>query len=113
MPEGLEPLPEIPTGDVPDAIRAMIQERHNARQAVIEAAETAAIVVLPAATQRDITERAGSIGATAQVLAGGGELRVLVALPPAGSPEPGSPEPAAQPAPDVPGDASAEPARPA
>jgi two-component system, NarL family, sensor histidine kinase DegS len=113
MPEGLEPLPEIPTGDVPDAIREMIQERHNARQAVIEAAETAAIVVLPPATQRDITERAGTIGATAQVLAGGGELRVLVALPPAGSPEPGSPESTAQPAVNVPGDAPAEPAQPA
>ena len=53
------PLPDIPTGDVPDAIRQMIQERHDAWQAAIDAAEAAAIVVLPDATARDVVARAG------------------------------------------------------
>ena len=77
-----EPLPEVPTGDVPDAIKQMIQDRHDARQAQVEAAEQAAIVVLPPAPRRDIMERAGSIGATVEILAGGGEVRLVVPLLP-------------------------------
>ena len=76
-----EALPEIPTGDVPDQIRQMIEERHEARTAAVTAAEEAAIIVLPAAAHRDILERAGSIGATVEVLASGGELRFVVPLP--------------------------------
>ena len=53
----------MPTGDVPDAIKQMIQDRHDARAAAEAAAEAAAIVVLPAATRRDIAGRAASIGA--------------------------------------------------
>ncbi len=83
-PEGEEPLPEVPTGDVPDAIKQMIQDRHDARQAAAEAAEVAAVVVLPAATRRDITERAATIGATVEFISGGGELRLVV---PAGTGE--------------------------
>ena len=75
-------LPEVPTGDVPDAIKQMITDRHEARTAAIAAAEEAAIVVLPAAARRDILERAGSIGATVEILADGGELRLVVPLPP-------------------------------
>jgi len=77
-PEGEEPLPEVPSGDVPDAIKQMIQDRHDARRAAAEAAEAAAVVVLPAATRRDITDRAAAIGATVEILAGGGELRLVV-----------------------------------
>ncbi len=77
-PEGEEPLPEVPTGDVPDAIKQMIQDRHDARQAAAEAAEVAAVVVLPAATRRGITDRAATIGATIELLSGGGELRLVV-----------------------------------
>ena len=43
-----EALPEVPTGDVPDAIKQMIQDRHDAHRAAVEAAEHAAIVELPA-----------------------------------------------------------------
>jgi two-component system sensor histidine kinase DegS len=76
-----EELPSVPSGgDVPDAIKQMIQDRHDARQAAAEAAEVAAIVVLPQATRRDVTQRAGSIGATVEILAGGGELRLVVPL---------------------------------
>jgi 3-mercaptopyruvate sulfurtransferase SseA len=78
-----EPLPEVPSGDVPDAIKQMIQDRLDDRVAAVAAAEQAAIVVLPAAARRDILERAGSIGASVEVLAGGGELRLVVPLPPA------------------------------
>ena len=73
---------EMPAGDVPDAIRQMIQDRHDARFAAVAAAEQAAIVALPAAARRDVGERAASIGATVEILAGGGELRLVVPLPP-------------------------------
>jgi two-component system sensor histidine kinase DegS len=78
---GDEPLPEVPTGDVPDAIKAMIQERHDARRAAEQAAEQAAIVELPASALRDITDRAASIGGRIELLGGGGEVRLLVQLP--------------------------------
>ncbi|MES1239938.1 MAG: histidine kinase, partial [Chloroflexota bacterium] len=82
LPQGHETaLPEIPTSDMPDQIRRMIEERHEARTAAFAAAEEAAIIVLPAAARRDILERAGSIGATVEVLAGGAELRLVVPLP--------------------------------
>lgn len=77
------PLPAVPTGDVPDAIKQMIQDRHDARAAAVAAAEAAAVVALPAGTRRELLERARSIGATVEVLAGGGEVRLVVALPPA------------------------------
>jgi two-component system sensor histidine kinase DegS len=79
-----EPLPDVPTNDMPDALRQMIQERHDARDAAVEAAELAAIVVLPPQARRDVLERAGSIGATVEIGGGGGELHLLVALPPVG-----------------------------
>ena len=78
---GDAPLPEVPTGDVPDAIKQMIQDRHDARDAAVEAAEQAAIVVLSAAARRDAQERAGSIGARVEIGGGGGELLLVVPLP--------------------------------
>jgi hypothetical protein len=76
-----EALPDVPTDDVPDAIKQMISDRHDARTAAVAAAEEAAIVVLPAGARRDILERAGSIGATVEILARGAELRLVVPLP--------------------------------
>ena len=78
---GDEPLPDVPTGDVPDAIKAMIQDRHDARRAAELAAERAAIVELSATALRDITDRAASIGGRIELLGGGGEVRLLVPLP--------------------------------
>lgn len=75
-------LPPVPTGDVPDALKQMIQDRHDTRAAMEAAAETAAIVVLPAPARRDIAERAGAIGAVVEVLAGGSEVRLVVPLSP-------------------------------
>ena len=69
----------------------MIEERHEARTAAVTAAEEAAIIVLPAAAHRDILERAGSIGATVEVLASGGELRFVVPLPVVETPSAGDP----------------------
>jgi two-component system sensor histidine kinase DegS len=91
MPDA-EPLPEVPTGDVPDAIRQMIQDRHDARRAAIEAAEADAVVVLPTHTQRDIAARASSIGASIEILAGGAEVRLVVPVP-VEEPEPAEPAP--------------------
>ena len=83
-----EELPDVPAGDVPDALKQMIADRHDARTAAVAAAEEAAIVVLPAAARRDILERAGSIGATVEILASGGELRLVVPLPAVEAAEP-------------------------
>ena len=81
---GDEPLPDMPTDGVPDALRQMIQDRHDARDAAAEAAEQAAIVALPPQARRDVLERAGSIGARVEIGGGGGELHLVVALPAAG-----------------------------
>ena len=70
--------------DVPDALKRMIQDRHDQRAAVVSAAHEAAIVALPASVRRDILERAGSIGASVEIMAGGGELRLVVPLSDAG-----------------------------
>jgi hypothetical protein len=87
---GEEPLPAMPSSEMPDALRRMIQDRHDAREAAIEAAEQAAIVVLPPQVRRDVLERAGSIGATVEIRGGGGELQLVVPLP-AGDGEDGQP----------------------
>ncbi len=80
-PSGDEPLPGVPTGkDVPDAIKQMIQDRHDARQAAADAAKQAAIPVLPATGRREAAERAASIGGTLEILADGAELRLVVPL---------------------------------
>src|SRR5512141_1514687 len=54
LPSEDEPLPSVPIDKkVPDAIKQMIQDRHDARRAAIDAAEAAAIVVLPPAARRE------------------------------------------------------------
>jgi hypothetical protein len=85
-------LPAVPTGDVPDALKQMIQDRHDAREAAEAAAEEAAIVVLPALAWRDIMARAGSIGAEVEMLAGGSEVRLVVPLA-ANAGDPGAADP--------------------
>jgi two-component system sensor histidine kinase DegS len=81
LPDGEGELPDAPADDVPDAIKQMIQDRHEARTAAVAAAEQAAIIVLPNSARRDILERAGSIGASVEILGGGGEVRLVVPLP--------------------------------
>jgi len=74
-------LPDVPTDDVPDAIKRMIQERHDDRAAAVSAAEAAAVISLSPATRRDLAERAAAIGATLDLLGMGGEVRMVVRLP--------------------------------
>jgi two-component system sensor histidine kinase DegS len=74
-------LPAVPTDDIPDAIKRMIQERHDDRDAAVAAAEAAAVISLSPAIRRDLAERAGAIGATLDLLGAGGEVRMVVRLP--------------------------------
>jgi two-component system, NarL family, sensor histidine kinase DegS len=66
--------------ELPPALVAMIDERRAAAEAAAEAARSSAIVVLPAATWREIQQRAASVGVTAELVAEGGELRISVDL---------------------------------
>ncbi len=82
LPDELVASGGVPDGDVPDALRQMMQDRHDARRAAVDAAEVEAIVALPATTRRDVRARAASIDAHVEILAGGGEIRLVVPLPP-------------------------------
>lgn len=72
-------LPPVPEGDVPDAIRQMIQDRRDAHAAAVEAAELAARLRLPAAVGREVAGRAAAIGAELEVL-DEGEVRIRLPL---------------------------------
>lgn len=74
-----EDLPPAPEGDVPDAMRRMVEDRREAHEAAMEAAETAAHLVLPPGVRRDVAERAAAIGAVLEI-GDSGELRVTVPL---------------------------------
>ena len=73
-------LPPVPGGDIPDTMRRMIEERHEAQAAAIADAEAAAQLPLPAAVRRDVAGRASAVGATVE-FADAGEVRITVALP--------------------------------
>lgn len=72
-------LPPVPAGEVPDQIRRMIQDRHDARAAAVAAAEAAAQLSLPAQVRRDLAERAAAIGASVEVV-DDGQVRITVEL---------------------------------
>jgi len=74
-----EALPPVPEDDVPDTIRRMMQDRHDAHDAAVAAAEAAANLPLPPAVRRNIAERAAAIGAVV-VIADAGEVAITVAL---------------------------------
>jgi two-component system sensor histidine kinase DegS len=80
-------LPPIPEGDVPDTMRRMIQERHDARQAAIAAAELAAQMPLPPGVRRDLIERAAAVGASVEII-DAGEVRITAGLAEAEGPKP-------------------------
>jgi len=71
-----------PAGELPPALAAMIEERRAEAEAATAAARSP--VGLPAATWREIEERAATLGIAAELLGGGSELRLRVPLPPAG-----------------------------
>jgi two-component system sensor histidine kinase DegS len=67
--------------DLPPALAAMIEDRREQAEAAAESARNAAIVALPATAWREIQQRASSVGISAELLAGGAELRIGVDLP--------------------------------
>jgi two-component system, NarL family, sensor histidine kinase DegS len=67
--------------DLPPALAAMIEDRREQAEAAAENARNAAIVALPATAWREIQQRASSVGISAELLAGGAELRIGVDLP--------------------------------
>jgi len=73
------PIPEDGK-ELPPALAAMVEQRRADEREAIEAAEREAIVVLPSTTWREIQSRAASVGVVAELLAGGGELRLVADL---------------------------------
>ncbi len=72
---------EIPTAeagkDLPPALAAMLEERRADERDAAEAAIRESIVLLPAATWREVQGRAASIGVTAELLGDGSEVRLV------------------------------------
>jgi two-component system sensor histidine kinase DegS len=66
--------------DLPPALAAMMEDRRADHVAAVEAARVAAIAALPAAAWRAIETRASTLGATAELLDDGGEMRIVVPL---------------------------------
>jgi two-component system sensor histidine kinase DegS len=67
--------------DLPPALAHMFEARQADERAAAEAAIRASIVALPAANWREIQGRAASIGVTAELLADGGEVRLVAEIP--------------------------------
>jgi two-component system sensor histidine kinase DegS len=74
------PAPEAGK-DLPPAIAAMFEERLADERDAAEAAIRDAIVALPAANWREIQGRAASIGVKVELLADGGEVRLVAEIP--------------------------------
>jgi two-component system sensor histidine kinase DegS len=78
------PMPDRPPDagkDLPPALAAMIEDRLASERDAAEAAIRRSIVVLPTTTWREIQARAASIGVSAELLADGGELRLVAVVP--------------------------------
>jgi two-component system sensor histidine kinase DegS len=69
------------TKDLPPALAAMMADRRDQAEANAESVRNAAIVALPANAWREIQDRAATVGIVAELVAGGGELRIAVDLP--------------------------------
>ena len=63
------------------ALAAMIEDRREQAEAAAESARNAAIVMLPANAWREIQQRAATVGISADLRAGGAELKIAVDLP--------------------------------
>jgi two-component system sensor histidine kinase DegS len=78
---GVTAEPDLPDGkDLPPALAAMVEERRDERKVKAEKAREAAIAALPKTTWREVQQRAATIGATVELLDGGGTLRVTAPL---------------------------------
>ncbi|MBF8290343.1 MAG: HisKA 3 protein [Chloroflexi bacterium] len=75
--------PGLPaSGEIlPPALAAMVEDRRADHGEAEAAARRAAVVVLPASTWRQISERAATLGIELELLDGGGRLRLTAALP--------------------------------
>ena len=73
--------------DLPPALAAMMVERAEQAEAAAAAARDAAIVALPAGAWREIQQRASTVSITAELLAGGGQLRIAADLTGIDAPE--------------------------
>ncbi len=82
-PGSVVPIPEDGK-ELPPALAAMMEDRRTDEREAVEAAARNAIVVLPATTWRENQSRAGSGGVAAELLAEGGEVRLVVDIPPLG-----------------------------
>jgi hypothetical protein len=82
-PGSVVPIPEDGK-ELPPALAAMMEDRRTDEREAVEAAARNAIVVLPSTTWREIQSRAGSVGVTAELLADGGEVRLVADIPPLG-----------------------------
>jgi hypothetical protein len=99
----MPPEEEVPTAaptaakrkkgeELPPALAQMIEARKEDRAALIEEAQRAAIVALPANVRRDIVSRAAAIGAELVIADDGSSVRLMLPLTP--------PETASEPAPE-------------
>jgi hypothetical protein len=68
--------------ELPPALAALVEERRTAEREAAEAAVRASIVVLPAATWREVQDHAASVGVEAELQNGGGHLHLVADLPP-------------------------------
>jgi two-component system sensor histidine kinase DegS len=75
-------VPTEPGADLPPALAAMMEQRRADERAAGAAAVRESIVALPPSSWREIRDRAASIGVSAELLADGAELRLLVDVPP-------------------------------
>jgi hypothetical protein len=80
------PAPEV-SADLPPALAAMVEDRRAGEREAAEAARRESIVSLPDHTWAEIQARAASVGATVERLADGGEVHLVVDLPPVAMPE--------------------------
>ena len=67
--------------ELPPALAAMIEDRRADEREALAAARLDSIVTLPAGTWRELETRAATLGIEAELLADGGELRIVADLP--------------------------------
>ena len=99
----MPPEEEVPTAappaakrkkgeELPPALAQMIEARKEDRAALIEEAQRAAIVTLPANVRRDIVARAAAIGAELVIADDGSSVRLMLPLAPPETPSEPAPE---------------------
>jgi two-component system sensor histidine kinase DegS len=70
-----------PGETMPAALEAMVADRRAKHEAALDSARKAAIIRLPARLQKDLIQRAATIGLEAEILEDGSCLRLTVVVP--------------------------------